>query len=73
MELAKDTPTQEAEDTSAHDPHQIGSGSASSPGGKDAPDHTSQSLTHGESEYPGPRADGETEKTEDTPRANERR
>lgn len=73
MELAKDTPTHEAEETQTEDPHQIGSGSAASPGGADAPNHTSQDLTHGESEYPGPRGDGETEKTEETPRANERR
>ena len=73
MLLAKDTPVQEAENTDAADPHQIGSGSAASPGGTEAPQHSSQSLTHGESEYPGPRADGETEKTEETPRDNERR
>ena len=73
MVLAKDTPTQEAEETDAHDPHQTGSGSASAPGGGDAPAISSQELTHGEAEYPGPRGDGETEKTEETPRDNERR
>jgi hypothetical protein len=71
--LAKDTPIQEAEDTDPADPHQIGSGSAASPGGGDAPVYSSQDLTHGESEYPGPRADAETEKTKETPRDNERR
>ena len=70
--LAKDTPTRENEETDAADPHQTGSGSAASPGGADAPNHSSQNLTHGESEYPGPRADGETEKTKETPRDNER-
>lgn len=72
MVLAKDTPTKEAETTDADDPHQTGSGSASAPGGGDAAPISSQELTHGEAEYPGPRGDGETERTEETPHGNER-
>ena len=62
MELTKDTPTTEAEHTPPHDPHQTGSGSAKSPGGKEAPAQTAGEMTHGGEAYPGPRTGGETDK-----------
>lgn len=62
MELAKDTTTAEAENTHSEDPHQTGSGSSHSPGGKDAPVQSAGEMTHGGEAYPGPRAGGETDK-----------
>ncbi|MGI4789830.1 MAG: hypothetical protein ACRYFS_13380 [Janthinobacterium lividum] len=67
MELTKDTPTAEAEHTPPHDPHQTGSGSAKSPGGKDAPEQSAGEMSHGGEAYPGPRAGGETDKTASEP------
>ena len=67
MELTKDTLTMEAEHTLPHDPHQTGSGSAQSPGGKDAPVQSAGEMTHGGEAYPGPRAGGETDKLRDEP------
>lgn len=66
MELTKDTPTSDA-DPAPHDPHQTGSGSASSPGGKDAPTQSAYDMSHGQEEYPGPSAGGESEKTGEQP------
>ncbi len=63
MELAKDTPTIEAEQTQPHDPHQTGSGSSQSPGGQNAPAQSANDMSHGGEAYPGPRAGGETDKT----------
>ena len=60
MELTKDTPIMES--TLPDDPHQIGSGNAASPGGKDAPTQTASDMTHSGEGYPGPRAGGETDK-----------
>ena len=59
MELAKDTPTDEAQHTQPHDPHQTGSGSAKSPGGKDAPEQNAGEMSQGGEAYPGPRPGGE--------------
>jgi hypothetical protein len=65
VELTKDTPT--TENTSRHDPHQTGSGSAKSPGGKDAPAQNAGEMSHGGEAYPGPRAGGETDKLAQEP------
>lgn len=67
MELAKDTPTTEAENTPPHDPHQTGSGSAQSPGGQDAPAQSASDLSHGGEAYPGPSPGGEANKTGEIP------
>jgi hypothetical protein len=67
VELTKDLPTSEAENTHPDDPHQTGSGDAKSPGGKDAPTQSAGEMTHGGEAYPGPRAGGETDKLKDEP------
>lgn len=67
MELSKDTPTAEAEQTHPADVQQTGSGSAQSPGGTGAPAQTASEMSHGGEAYPGPRAGGETDKTGETP------
>ncbi len=71
MELAKDTPTSEAEQTHPGDPHQTGSGSPNSPGGASAPTQSASDMTHGGEAYPGPRAGGETDKTGEQPHGTE--
>jgi len=65
MELTKDTPVTES--TPPDDPHQTGSGSPKSPGGKDAPVQSAGEMSHGGEAYPGPRAGGETDKLAQEP------
>jgi hypothetical protein len=60
--LTNDTPTQAPERTHPDDPQQIGSGSASSPGGSEAPAESASDMTHGQEGYAGPRTGGETDK-----------
>lgn len=67
MELTKDTPT--TENTPPHDTHQTGSGSAHSPGGKDAQTQSAGEMSHGGEAYPGPRQGGETDKLDPEPGA----
>ena len=67
MELVKDTPTAETEQTHPADTQQTGSGSAQSPGGAGATAQTAAEMSHGGEAYPGPRAGGETDKTGETP------
>lgn len=65
MQLTKDTPVTEPEDTHPQDPHQTGSGSSEAPGGKDAPAHSALGLQHSQGEYPGSNAAAEPSKTEE--------
>ena len=65
MELTKDTPVTDADDTHPQDPHQTGSGDSASPGGKDAPAHSALGMAHSGGEYPGPNAAAEPSKTEE--------
>lgn len=67
VELAKDTPTAEAENTHPDDPQQTGSGSASALGGGAAPAQSAYDMSHGQEEYPGPSAGGEAQKTGEEP------
>ena len=67
VELAKDTPTAEAEHTHPADSQQTGSGSPQSPGGIGAKTQTTSEMSHGGEAYPGPRTGGETDKTGETP------
>jgi len=65
VQLAKDTPVTEPEDTHPADPHQTGSGSSAAPGGEDAPAHSALGLGHSGGEYPAPDAAAEPSKTEE--------
>jgi len=67
VELAKDTPTSDGNHPHPDDPHQTGSGNSTAPGGKDAPAQSAYEMSHGQEEYPGPSAGGETEKTGEDP------
>lgn len=62
MPLTQDTGQADSPQIHENDPHQTGSGSSQSPGGKDAPEQDISSLTHGQEGYPGPRAGGESDK-----------
>ena len=67
MELAKNTPTAEAEQTHPADAQKTGSGSAEAIGGGDAPTRTAAETSHGGEAYPGPRDGGETDKLKEEP------
>ena len=62
MELTQDTGAAEAAAPHPDDPQKIGSGSAQSPGGADAPAQSASDMTHGQEGYPGPRPGGEDSK-----------
>jgi hypothetical protein len=62
MELAKDTPTDEAQHPHPQDPHQTGSGSTKSPGGSESQAQNAGDMTQGGESYPGPRSGGESDK-----------
>ncbi len=65
MELTKDTPVTEPDETHPQDPHQTGSGNAAAPGGKDAPAHSALGMGHSGGEYPAPNAATEPSKTKE--------
>lgn len=68
MELAKDTPTTSSETPA--DPNQTAQGHSGAPGGKDAPAQSAYDMSHGQEEYPGPSAGGESAKTGEKPDGN---
>ncbi len=47
MTITKDTPVPQAENTHPSDPHQIGSGKSTSPGGADSTHQNQHDLTFG--------------------------
>ena len=65
IELTKDTPV--TDDSAPADPNQTGQGHARAPGGKDAPAKSAYDMSHGQEEYPGPSAGGESKKTGEQP------
>ncbi len=65
VELAKDTPT--ADPDAQADPNQTAQGHSKAPGGKDAPAQSAYDMSHGQEEYPGPGAGGESAKTGEQP------
>ena len=65
MQLTKDTPVTEPDETHPQDPHQTGSGSSEAPGGKDAPAHSVLGMGHSGGEYPAPNAAAEPSRTEE--------
>ncbi len=65
MELTKDTPVTEADETHPDDPHQTGSGDSKSPGGENAPAHSAVGMAHSGGEYPGTNAAAEPSKTKE--------
>jgi hypothetical protein len=65
IHLTPDTGALENVPPHPDDPQRTKSGSAQSPGGRDAPEENSSDMTHGQDGYPGPRPGGESAKTDE--------